>query len=72
MSGFASWVIENKEWLFSGVGLVILAWIVRKLFRRTRDTSSQAIRAGDNSANIQAGRDVNIKATKSASDVEEG
>jgi len=71
LEDFVAWVIDNKEWLFSGAGIVIVAWIGRLIFKKTRDSSSQTIRAGDSSINVQAGRDVNIRTKKKGNDVEE-
>lgn len=33
------WMINNKEWFFSGIGVVVLGWIVNFIFARNRDTS---------------------------------
>ena len=40
MDGF----IESKawEWIFSGIGVVILAWVAKSLWRRKREQPSQA------------------------------
>lgn len=65
-----AWVINNKEWLFSGVGIVLFAWLGRVLFRSTLASSEQIIRSGDGSNNVQAGRDANVRMTKKGSDVE--
>lgn len=69
MEDFVAWVIDNKEWLFSGVGLVVVAWMGRLIFKKTFASSSQTIRAGDSSANVQTGRDVNIATKKKETDV---
>ena len=31
MEQIINWVIENKEWLFSGLGITIIAFVVKKL-----------------------------------------
>ena len=55
------WVLGNKEWLFSGVGVVILGLLWRFVWRRSEAPSqTQSQRSGAGSHNIQAGRDVNI------------
>ena len=72
MEDFVAWVIDNKEWLFSGVGLVFVAWVGRLIFKKTYASSRQAIRSGDGSTNVQAGRDVNIATRKMGNDVEKG
>lgn len=72
MEDFVAWVIDNKEWLFSGVGLVVVAWVGRLIFRRTYASSTQTVRSGDSSTNVQAGRDVNIATKKMGNDVGKG
>lgn len=56
-----AWILENKEWLFSGVfvalPLAVLGWIAGK-----RTTSrSQNQKGGATSTNIQAGGDANVQ-----------
>lgn len=72
MEDFVAWVINNKEWLFSGVGLVVVAWVGRLVFKKTYASSTQTIRSGDSSTNVQSGRDVNIAMKKKGNDVEKG
>jgi len=52
-------VIDNKEWLFSGVGVLVVSWVVHFLFKKRIPT--QTIRSGDGSTNAQAGGDVSIR-----------
>ena len=55
------WVLENKEWLFSGVGVTLVILIVQLLRRKTVPPPSvQQQHGGSGSQNLQAGRDVNI------------
>jgi len=68
---FVSWIIDNKDWLFSGAGVVVVLWALRLIFKKTFKSSSQIIRSGNNSTNIQAGRDVKIRTTRKKSDVED-
>lgn len=72
MEDFVAWVIDNKNWLFSGVGVAVVAWVVRQFFKKTYTSSEQSIRSGDSSTNIQAGRDVNIATEKKGNDVDKG
>lgn len=51
------WLIQNKEWLFSGLGVVVLSTVVGFLFK---NKGNQQIKAGDKSTNIQGGRDVKV------------
>lgn len=30
MEQIINWIIENKEWLFSGLGITIIAFVVKK------------------------------------------
>ena len=64
-------LLDNKEWLFSGVGVVVVAWIGRHFYKQWQTVSSQAIQSGDKSTNLQAGRDVNIGTKMKGNDVEE-
>ena len=72
MEDFVAWVIDNVEWLFSGVGLVVVAWVGRLIFKKTYASSTQTIRSGDSSTNIQVGRDANVATRKKGKDVEKG
>ena len=71
MDEFAAWVIDNKQWLFSGVGVVVVTLMGRLIFKKRYASSTQTIRSGDSSTNVQAGRDVNIGTEQKRSDVEE-
>ena len=71
MEGFVAWVFDNKEWFFSGVGLPIVAWVGRVIFKKIYTSSAQSIRSGDCSTNIQAGRDVNMGTKTKGNDVED-
>lgn len=52
------WVIQNKEWLFSGIGVVIITGIIRLVFKNK--IPNQSITSGENSHNYQSGNDLNI------------
>ena len=54
------WILENKEWLFSGIGVIAIGFLIR-LIAKNASTSKQVQKAGKNSENYQAGRDINIK-----------
>ncbi len=71
MEDFVAWVIDNKQWLFSGAGLVVLVWMGRLIFKKRYGSSTQTIRSGNRSTNIQAGRDVRMGTKKKGYDVEE-
>ena len=56
------WVKNNKEWLFSGIGLAVLLMIGRVIYKGRQSGSDQKICSGSNSTNIQAGHDIKIGA----------
>lgn len=53
------WIMENKEWIFSGVGVVVIGAVGRFLYKK-RSESGQVQKSGKNSVNIQVGKDFNI------------
>ena len=57
------WIIDNKQWLFDGLGVAVpialLGWIGTRLFGR-RESNGQTQHGGSNSVNIQAGRNARI------------
>ena len=71
MEAMSAWVFSNKEWLFSGIGVMVFAWVVQVIFKKTNASSTQTIRSGDGSTNIQGGRNVNIGASSKKNDVEQ-
>jgi len=59
------WVIQNKAWLFSGIGIAVplaaISWIlIRKVHKQ-----KQIQKGKHNSTFIQAGRDINLGNIKS-------
>lgn len=56
MSKFIKLIMDNKEWLFSGVGMFVVGAII-KLFKKKKNNGNNFIQTG----NIKAGRDVKIK-----------
>ena len=56
-----NWIIENKEWLFSGAAIVVIGLVVR-FFKGSSATSvnNQVQKGGHNSTNIQVGGGLNI------------
>lgn len=53
------WLIKNKEWFFSGIGVALLSWLVAWIFHRKNELG-QSQSSGSNSVNLQAGNDINI------------
>lgn len=55
-----NWIIENKEWIFSGIGVFILGLIVTIITRKKKGKSLKMNqKSGSNSTNIQIGGDFN-------------
>ena len=50
--------MDNKEWVFSGVGVFILSTIITLMFRKS--TVNQNQKVGNNSTGIQVGRDLKV------------
>ena len=71
MIEFLQFLEKNKEWLFSGAGVAVVILIVRLIFLRSKSSLSQEIKSGDNSTNIQVGRDINIRDKSRSDDVDE-
>ncbi len=46
-------IMKNYEWLFGGLGVAVIGWI---FFRN----NSQIQKGGDNSTNLQVGKNFNI------------
>ena len=53
------YVADNKEWIFSGVGVSVVV-VVAGFFFRKKSGINQSLKSGTNSTNIQAGQDVHI------------
>lgn len=49
------YLIANKEWIFGGIGVSVISWL---LFRPSGNKSSMSQQGGDNSTNIQVGGNV--------------
>lgn len=56
------WISENKDWLFSGVAIAIPLAIIGWLLSSRRKKQIQ--KGGDNSTNIQVGRNFRIDGRK--------
>lgn len=56
------WINDNKEWIFSGIGVVIVGGIGKLIFDRKKDSTDKGNtymqHSGDNSTNVQ-GNNVN-------------
>jgi hypothetical protein len=55
------WIIENVKWIFSGIGVAILSILVGLFYKNKANKSiTQSIKSGNNSTNIQGGRNVTM------------
>jgi hypothetical protein len=63
------WLIKNKEWVFDGFGVAIIAGLIALFFKpKSEKTPKQTQRSGDNSINIQAGGNVHLGDKKNGRD----
>lgn len=53
-----NWILENKEWLFSGIGVLVITLILNFIFRNRN--AKQVQKGGKNSRNYQSGRNITI------------
>lgn len=55
------WIIENANWIFDGIGVTVVVAIAGLFFKKKlEDKNIQTINSGDNSTNIQGGKNVNV------------
>lgn len=66
------YLINNKEWLFGGIGVTALTLLVYffawQFRRRKQESSSQRQRSGDDSVNIQVQGNISIDQIRASSD----
>lgn len=53
-----SWIIENKEWLFSGVGVIIIGAIISYFWKKKTKSKRSHV---DNSINQTIGKNIKSK-----------
>jgi hypothetical protein len=70
LDDFIAWVVNERKWLFSGVGVVVLSFVANLIIKKIRSSTSQTIRTGNHSTNIQAGQNARVE-IKKTSDVGE-
>lgn len=66
-----AWVTKNSDLLFSGIGVAVIGWVMRLIFRKSNASSTQSIRSGNGSINVQGGRDVIVGTKNVKNDVEQ-
>lgn len=69
LSDALTWVLENKEWIFGGIGVAAITGLLG-LFIHRQISLSQGQRSGNNSTNLQSGRDINLNRERSETDDE--
>lgn len=61
MENQMEWLAENAHWIFSGIGVFVLSFLIGLLLKnRRRKTIVQKQRAGKGSVNVQSAGDINI------------
>jgi hypothetical protein len=58
-----SYIINNKEWIFSGIGVSAIAWLYAAI-RRSKPSAKQTINSGARSKNVQALGNINISTNR--------
>lgn len=54
------WIIDNVEWIFSGIGVFVLSGIITLIIKnRKAKIITMKQKSGSNSTNIQIGGDYN-------------
>ncbi|WP_286817814.1 AAA-like domain-containing protein [Desulfobacter sp. UBA2225] len=55
------WLVENKawEWIFSGIGVVVMCWVAEKVLKKSNEKSEQ--RGIGSEVNVTNKGDVNVK-----------
>ncbi len=69
LSDALTWVIDNKEWIFGGIGVAAITGVIA-LLKRRQNGLTQRQTSGANSTNVQAGRDINLSWGRSGADDE--
>lgn len=58
LTSLVVWLDTNKQWVFSGIGVVIIAAIFKFFSRSSGVTQTQ--KSGNNSKSFMAGRDMKV------------
>lgn len=53
------WLVSNKEWVFSGIGVAVITFLIA-LFKRRSPTVNQTQSSGDRSTNIQSAGNISV------------
>ncbi len=52
MEQFIYWIIENKEWVFSGIGVILLSFLAKFIFARKQSSNLSPAPIISSSVNI--------------------
>ncbi len=64
-----NWILDNKEWVFSGIGVFVLGIVGSWLYRRSRASSiNQTQTSGTRSKNYQSAGDLSVSITEKSDD----
>lgn len=48
-----NWILENKEWIFSGIGVMIITFVITLILNKKKENSiSQNITNGENNSQV--------------------
>lgn len=65
MKSLLGWIIQNKEWIFSGIGVAIITLLSRVFIKnKANKINRQKIKSGDSSTNIQGVERVDVSISK--------
>ncbi len=71
MKEILKWIDANRAWIFDGVGVLLISafigLIVKLWNKEKKSDNNQTQTGGDDSVNIQAGRDIRITHQKEGS-----
>ncbi|HEY8889059.1 MAG TPA: hypothetical protein VIM70_02205 [Clostridium sp.] len=55
------WILENANWIFSGIGVLVVSVVVGLFFKNKANRNiTQSIKSGDNSINAQGVKNVTV------------
>jgi hypothetical protein len=57
------YILDNRQWIFSGIGVALASGIVALVFRQRRRGTKQIQRSGANCINIQGAGDLSFGAS---------
>jgi hypothetical protein len=66
LKNLIAYVLDHKEWIFSGIGIPVIAWLFWLLnpSKKSRPSAKQTINSGARSKNLQSLGDINISSKR--------